>query len=134
MNSNSSAKDIFQVSKLPAGMAPSSQDIIASLNEYLIDTLQELDEYKKISVLSEKDLELLRRKYSVARHQVSLLYKDHLSESEAWQKEKSRLEETVRRLTETTQADSIKLQEYDRFVVFFLKSLNIQGHFFNHKL
>ena len=56
-------------------MAPSSQDIISSLNEYLIDTLQELEEYKKISVMSEKELEVLKRKYSVARHQISLLYK-----------------------------------------------------------
>lgn len=75
MNNNSSAKDIFQPLKLPDGMAPSSQDIISALNEYLIDTLQELDEYKKISMMSEKDLDALKRKYSVARHQISLLYK-----------------------------------------------------------
>ena len=40
MNNSSSAKDIFQPFKLPPGMAPSSQDIISALNEYLIDTLQ----------------------------------------------------------------------------------------------
>jgi hypothetical protein len=40
MNYNSSAKDIFHPFKLPDGMAPSSQDIISALNEYLIDTLQ----------------------------------------------------------------------------------------------
>jgi hypothetical protein len=40
MNNKSAAKDIFQPFKLPPGMAPSSQDIISALNEYLIDTLQ----------------------------------------------------------------------------------------------
>ena len=40
MNKTSAAKEIFQPFKLPAGMAPSSQDIISALNEYLIDTLQ----------------------------------------------------------------------------------------------
>lgn len=40
MNYNSAAKDIFHPFKLPDGMAPSSQDIISALNEYLIDTLQ----------------------------------------------------------------------------------------------
>lgn len=40
MNSHSAAKEIFQPFKLPPGMAPSSQDIISALNQYLIDTLQ----------------------------------------------------------------------------------------------
>ena len=40
MNSNSAAKEIFQPFKLPPGMAPSSQDIISALNQYLVDTLQ----------------------------------------------------------------------------------------------
>lgn len=97
LNSNSSAKDIFQACKLPAGMAPSSQDIIAALNEYLIDTLQELDEYKRVSHMSERDLETLRRKYSVVRHQVSLLYKEYLGESAQWKVEKAKLEESVKR-------------------------------------
>jgi hypothetical protein len=45
MNSTSSAKDIFQPLKLPEGMAPSSQDIISALNEYLIDTLIVIQKY-----------------------------------------------------------------------------------------
>ena len=50
MNRNSSAKDIFQPLKLPPGMAPSSQDIISALNEYLLDTLQAII-YRKCSDL-----------------------------------------------------------------------------------
>ena len=37
--------------------------------------------------MSEKELETLRRKYSVARHQISLLYKDYLEEANVWKKE-----------------------------------------------
>lgn len=116
MNNNSSAKDILQPLKLPTGMAPSSQDIISALNEYLIDTLQELEEYKKISMMSEKDLENLKRKYSVSRHQISLLYKDYLNESKAWKAQKENLESTIKRLTDTINTDSVKLQEYDRLL------------------
>ena len=116
MNNNSSAKDIFQPLKLPTGMAPSSQDIISALNEYLIDTLQELEEYKRISIMSEKDLENIKRKYSVARHQISLLYKDFLAESTAWKAEKLGLEETIKKLSKNAVSDSVKLQEYDRLL------------------
>ena len=93
-------------------MAPSSQDIISALNEYLIDTLQELDEYKKISACAERELEGLKRKYSVVRHQVSLLYRDYIAESQAWNKERDALNENIKRLNETLEIDSVKLQEY----------------------
>ena len=77
MNLHSSAKDILQPLPLSAaGMAPSSQDIISALNEYLIDTLQELDEFRRVSALSERELEALKRKYAVARHQVCSHFDD----------------------------------------------------------
>lgn len=116
MNNGSTAKDIFQPLKLPIGMAASSQDIISALNEYLIDTLQELEEYKKISSMTEKDLDSLKRKYAVSRHQLSLLYKDHLEESKQWSKEKEILNTNIKKLQTTVEVDSVKLQEYDRLL------------------
>lgn len=116
MNNNSTAKDIFQPLKLPPGMAPSSQDIISALNEYLIDTLQELDEYKKITSLAEKDLDQLKRKYAVARHQISLLYKDHLEETKQFKLEKEQLQSQIKKLTSAIEIDAVKLQEYDRLL------------------
>ena len=113
MNNNSSAKDIFQPFKLPPGMAPSSQDIISALNEYLLDTLQELEEYKKVCTMSEKDLEVLRRKYAVASHQMSLLYKEHIDESRNWKAEKEKLQKDIEKLSGTIEIDAVKLQEYD---------------------
>ena len=116
MNHTSAAKDIFHPFKLPDGMAPSSQDIISALNEYLIDTLQELDEYKKLGTMAEGELEKLKRKYAVARHQISILYRDYIDEKNEWKKEKEALNEFVKKLNDTIAIDSVKLQEYDRLL------------------
>ncbi|CAF0743692.1 unnamed protein product [Brachionus calyciflorus] len=116
MNSHSAAKDIFQPFKLPAGMSPSSQDIISALNEYLVDTLQELEENQKISAKAEKELESLRRKFSVARHQMGLLYKDHIEKTREWKVEKENFLNTIKKLNDTVAVDSVKLQEYDRLL------------------
>jgi centrosomal protein CEP290 len=116
MNHTSAAKDIFHPFKLPDGMAPSSQDIISALNEYLIDTLQELDEYKKLGTMAEGELEKLKRKYAVARHQISILYRDYIDEKKEWKKEKEALNEFVKKLNDTIAIDSVKLQEYDRLL------------------
>ena len=93
--------DTFHILKLPPNMSPSSNDVISALNEYLVDTLQvrviflslpltnafdikELSEYKRIYSVAEKDLEKLKSKYSVQRHQLSLLYKDYIEENNLW--------------------------------------------------
>ena len=74
--------------------------------------LKELEEYKKISQMSEKDLESLKRKYSVVRHQISLLYKDYIDESKAWKSEKENLSNTIKKLNDVVTVNSVKLQEY----------------------
>ena len=66
--------------------------------------------------MSEKELETLRRKYSVARHQISLLYKDYLEEGNVWKKEKEQLQANIKKLGEQINLDSLKLQEYDVFI------------------
>ena len=63
--------------------------------------------------MSEKDLESLKRKYAVARHQISLLYKDYIEESKSWKNEKENLNNTIKKLTDVISVDSVKLQEYD---------------------
>ena len=73
---------------------------------------KELEEYKKISHLSEKDLETLKRKYSVVRHQISLLYRDYIDESKTWKSEKENLVNTIKKLNDVISVDSVKLQEY----------------------
>ena len=63
--------------------------------------------------MAEKELESLKRKYSVARHQISLLYKDHIDESKSWKQEKETLNDLIKKLNDTIVIDSVKLQEYD---------------------
>ena len=63
--------------------------------------------------MSEKDLEMLRRKYAVARHQISLLYKDYIDESKQWKTEKEKLLNDIKNLSGTIEVDAVKLQEYD---------------------
>jgi hypothetical protein len=75
--------------------------------------LKELEEYKKLSTISEKDLEGLKRKYSIARHQISLLYTDYIKESDEWKREKKSLETENKKLNDIIEVDAVKLQEYD---------------------
>ena len=62
--------------------------------------------------MSEKDLETLKRKYSVVRHQISLLYRDYIDESNTWKSEKENLVNTIKKLNDVISVDSVKLQEY----------------------
>ena len=62
--------------------------------------------------MSEKDLETLKRKYSVVRHQISLLYKDYIDESKMWKSEKENLLNSIKKLNDVVAVDSVKLQEY----------------------
>jgi centrosomal protein CEP290 len=92
MSATSGARDIFKPFKLPEGISPSSQDVISALNEYLIDTLQELDEYRRVCTRAEQELEALKRKFSVSRHQMGLLYKDYGEEKKNWKAEREKFE------------------------------------------
>lgn len=72
-----------------------------------------MEENQKISARAEKELESLRRKFSVARHQMGLLYKDHIEQSKQWKTEKENFLNTIKKLNDTVAVDSVKLQEYD---------------------
>ena len=100
----------FQTMPLPEGMAVTSSDVIASLNEHLIQVLQvsatssmeckvahckfgtrvyegseppllqELSLKEDMIVKMESSLEMYRRKFAVMRHQQGLIYKDYVQE------------------------------------------------------
>lgn len=63
--------------------------------------------------MAEKELESLKRKYAVARHQISILYRDYIDETKSWKDEKETLTQTIKKLNDTIAVDSVKLQEYD---------------------
>ncbi len=59
----------FQPVALPAGMPPTSNDIIAGLNEHLIRVLSELRAKERVVVESQGALERVQRKLAVIIHQ-----------------------------------------------------------------
>ena len=63
--------------------------------------------------IAEKDLERLKNKYSVQKHQLSLLYKDYIEENGLWKKEKANLENEIKKLNENIDVNAVKLQEFD---------------------
>ncbi|XP_068417873.1 centrosomal protein of 290 kDa isoform X2 [Eschrichtius robustus] len=107
---------VFKGVDLPDGIAPSSANIINSQNEYLIHILQEL-EYKENKLKNLEDsLEDYNRKFAVIRHQQSLLYKEYLSEKEAWKTECETMKEEKRKLEDQIQQDAIKIKEYNNLL------------------
>nr|KAF6373222.1 centrosomal protein 290 [Pipistrellus kuhlii] len=107
---------VFKGVDLPDGIAPSSANIINSLNEYLIHILQEL-EYKENKLKDLEDsLEEYNRKFAVIRHQQSLLYKEYLSEKEKWKTESEAMKEEKKKLDSQIQQDAIKVKEYNNLL------------------
>nr|KAF6494163.1 centrosomal protein 290 [Rousettus aegyptiacus] len=107
---------VFKGIELPDGIAPSSTNIINSLNEYLIHILQEL-EYKESKLKNVEDsLEDYNRKFAVIRHQQSLLYKEYLSEKETWKIESETMKVEKRKLEDQIQHDAIKVKEYNNLL------------------
>uniref|UniRef100_A0A8C8ZQV6 Centrosomal protein 290 n=1 Tax=Prolemur simus TaxID=1328070 RepID=A0A8C8ZQV6_PROSS len=101
---------------LPDGIAPSSANIINSQNEYLIRLLEELENKEKKLKNLENSLETYNRKFAVIRHQQSLLYKEYLSEKEAWKTESDTIKEEKRKLEDQIQQDAIKVKEYNNLL------------------
>ena len=63
--------------------------------------------------IAEKDLEKLKSKYSVQKHQISLLYKDYIEENNLWKTEKENFLKEMQKQNTTIDVNSIKLQEFD---------------------
>lgn len=84
-----------------------------------------MEEYKAISSAVEKDLEKLKRKYSVQRHQLALLYKEHIEDNEKWQADKTNMLNENKKLHEKIETDSVKLQEYDVIKILITKNSHL---------
>ncbi|XP_046705257.1 centrosomal protein of 290 kDa isoform X3 [Silurus meridionalis] len=98
---------------LPEEMPPTSVQLINSLNEYVIQVLQELKNKEDTSKQHALALEEYKRKFAITRHQQGLLYKEYQSEKEAWRKEKECFTEWKVKMEEQKEQDAVKIQEYN---------------------
>ncbi|XP_067998901.1 centrosomal protein of 290 kDa isoform X8 [Melanerpes formicivorus] len=110
------ASAAFQTVNLPEGMAPSSLNVINSLNEYLIHLVQELENKEQLLQQFEEAVEGYKRKLAVIRHQQGLLYKEYQSQKESWQKESEKLKEEKKKLEEQKEQDAAKLKAYSNLL------------------
>ncbi|NWX46555.1 CE290 protein, partial [Steatornis caripensis] len=110
------ANIVFRTVNLPEGMAPSSVDMINSLNDYLIHLIQELENKEQLLKQLEDAVEDYKRKFAVIRHQQGLLYKEYQSQKESWQKESEDMKEEKKKLEEQKEQDATKIKAYSNLL------------------
>eukprot|EP00057_Strongylocentrotus_purpuratus_P025576 XP_011680050.1 PREDICTED: centrosomal protein of 290 kDa [Strongylocentrotus purpuratus] len=108
---------------LPQGLAVSSAEIIASLNEQLVHSLQELSVREDQLGKCETALQTYRRRFAVLRHQQGLLYQEYQQKVDGWQQQEKSWREEKQKLTNAADGHEARQQEFNRL----LESLEVNG-------
>ena len=96
---------------LPEGISASSGDVVASLNEQLLHTLNQLRSREEALEEAREALERLQRKFAVIIHQQGVLYQEYKESREKWEKEMKHAQSERDRLMAEREEDKIKTQE-----------------------
>ena len=84
--------------RLPDRMNPTSADVIANLNEHLIEVLHELSGKEQAIVTLETSLVDARRQYAVVAQKQSLWYKEHADVTDELRAERDEAKTQIREL------------------------------------
>ncbi|XP_074654662.1 centrosomal protein of 290 kDa-like [Tubulanus polymorphus] len=101
---------------LPDNMAITSAEVIASLNEHLVQVLQEMSLKEETMKKMEAALENYKRKFALVRHQQGLLYNDYITEKQEWENREKKLKEDANKMEGKAEEDKVRIQEFDRLL------------------
>ncbi|XP_033101363.1 centrosomal protein of 290 kDa-like isoform X2 [Anneissia japonica] len=101
---------------LPASMAVTSADVIGSLNEQLIQAMQELGNKEELLEKFEGSIEVYKRKFAVMRHQQGLIYDDYAKEKKEWEGEREKWRDEKKKWQDQQSEDSVRIREYNRLL------------------
>jgi DNA repair exonuclease SbcCD ATPase subunit len=103
----------FRQIPLPEGMPSAPSDVIASLNEQLLHTLNQLHSREDALEEARDALERLQRKFAVIIHQQGVLYLEYSDSRSKWEKETEHTKLELQRLLAEREEDKIKAQNLE---------------------
>ena len=98
---------------MPPTISNSTAENVAVLENQLIHVLDELEARESSGRRLEAEVVTLGKKLAAAKHQVGLLYTDHLEQVARWQEEKGKLQAEANETEQRLAAAQAKVEEFE---------------------